>query len=221
MNNLRIAPLVGLDPWELSLGELPNFYPVAVSFGGGLNSTALLVRWVLDGLTPPHRITFADTGSERPQTYDHVAAFSEWLVQQGMPPVLITRKGGRAESLEQYSLRTKHLPALAYGGKSCSQKFKIEPQDRDINRWDMARAAWRVGNKVVKLIGYGAEEQKRIGNAKLEDEKYFYRFPLDEWNMDRDACTAVIRAGRPCAAAQERLLFLPLQPQGRDPRAAD
>ena len=110
-----------------------------------------------------------------------------------MPAVEITRKGGRDETLEQYSLRTKYLPSLAYGTKGCSWKFKIEPQNRDINRWPVARRTWKNGGKVIKLIGYGYEEQKRLAKAKLEDEKYFYRFPLNEWGMDRSDCERVIR----------------------------
>jgi len=184
--------------WDTPISTLADDYLVAVSFGGGLNSTALLVRWALEGHRPPHRITFADTGSERAETYLHLISFSEWLTSNGMPPVLITRKGGRRESLEDYAIRTKHLPALAYGGKSCSLKFKVEPQERDINRWDAARAVWKTGEKVVKIIGYGAEEQRRISKAKLEDEKYYYRFPLDEWQMHRSDCESWINlAGLP------------------------
>lgn len=192
--DVTVAAKCRLEPWDIALGAVPHLYPTAFSFGGGLNSTALAVRWVIDGLTPPHRITFADTGNERQETYDHVGAFSEWLVRHGMPPILITRKGGRVETLEQYSLRTMHLPALAYGGKSCSLKFKVEPQERDINRWDLARAAWKAGSKVVKIIGYGYEEQRRIAAAKVEDEKYFYRFPLNEWRVDRQGCVDIIRS---------------------------
>jgi hypothetical protein len=178
---------------DIPLHSVGLLWPVAVSFGGGLNSTALLVKWVLDGNHPPDRIIFADTGGERPETYDHLAAFSDWLVAQGLPAVEVTRKGGRQETLEEYSLRSRTLPSLAYGHKGCSWKFKIEPQERDINRWPMAKRFWKMGDKVVKLIGYGAEEQKRISKAKLEDDKYFYRFPLDEWGLDRSGCEAVIR----------------------------
>lgn len=50
------------------------------------------------------------------------------------------------------------------------------------------------GGKVVKLIGYDAGESRR---AKMtEDEKYIFRYPLIEWNWDRDACIeAIKRAG--------------------------
>lgn len=188
---------LGLDPWGVPLSEVAKYWPVAVSFGGGLNSTALLIHWAKEKWTPPHKIIFADTGAERAETYWHLGDFAQWLVAQGMPNIEVTRKGGRKETLEEYCLRTKHLPSLAYGGKSCSFKFKIEPQERDINRWSLARQAWAAGTKVVKIIGYGAEEQKRISRAKLEDEKYFYRFPLDELGMDRDACErTIVEAGR-------------------------
>lgn len=196
--DVTLAPSLKLDPWETPFEALSLLFPVAVSFGAGLNSTALLTEWVARKYPPPHVISFADTGNERKETYEHLERFDLWLQQQGFPAIKRTKKGGREETLEQYSLRTKHLPSLAYGKKSCSLKFKVEPQERDINRWDVARAAWKAGGRVVKIIGYGFEEQKRISNAKLEDDKYFYRFPLDEWGMDRAACVRSIeRAGLP------------------------
>lgn len=187
-----------IDVFDAPLWLVALVWPVAIAFGGGLNSTALLVKWVLDGLPPPGRIIFADTGGERPDVYEHIARFSAWLVAHGFPPIEITRKGGRPETLEQYALRTQMLPSKAYGTKGCSHKFKIEPQERDINRWPVARRAWKLGEKVVKIIGYGYEEQRRISLAKVEDDKYFYRFPLNEWRVDREACIEIIqRAGLP------------------------
>jgi len=167
---------------------------VVVSFGGGLNSTALLVRWAMGGFPPPHKIIFADTGGERPETYTHVRRFDLWLRVFGFPPIEVTRKGGRPETLEDYCIRIGMLPSIAYGRKGCSHKFKIEPQERDTNRWPPARTIWKYGSKVVKIIGYGAEEQKRISRAKLEDEKYFYRFPLDEWGMRREDCVREVQS---------------------------
>ncbi len=159
-----------------------------------MNSTALLVKWVVDGNAPVDKIIFADTGGEREDVYENVERVSNWLRRHGMPGVEITRKGGRPETLEQYALRTKYLPSMAYGRKGCSWKFKIEPQNREVNRWLPAKAAWRSGQKVVKLIGYGYEEQKRLAKARLEDDKYFYRFPLNEWEMDREDCENVIKS---------------------------
>ena len=42
--------------------------PTLLSFGGGINSTALLLEWVEQG-KPLDLVIFADTGSEMPETY--------------------------------------------------------------------------------------------------------------------------------------------------------
>lgn len=174
------------------LSDIALGWPVVASFGGGLNSTAMLAKWAVDGNYPVDLILFADTGAELPRTYDHVARFSEWLVSVGMPAVTVTKKGGRPETIIDTCLRLGVLPSIAYGKKSCSSKFKIEPQDRDVNRWAPARQEWSRGGKVIKLIGYGFEEQTRISKAMIEDEKYRYRFPLDEWQVDRQGCVDIL-----------------------------
>ena len=184
--------------FDMPLSSVAFFAPVVVSFGGGLNSTAMLCEWATRKCLPPHKIIFADTGGERPDVYEHVAKFSDWLVGAGFPKIDVAVKGGRKETLEEYSLRREELPSLAYGRKGCSWKFKIEPQDREVNHFPPAKREWKNGGKVVKLIGYGYEEQRRISLAKIEDDKYYYRFPLNEWRMDRDACAASVRrAGLP------------------------
>lgn len=197
------------DWFDYPLDSVGLFLPVVVSFGGGLNSTAVLVEWARKGYHPPDKIVFADTGGERPATYAHVAAFDEWLVAQGFPGIEITRKGGRVETLEENCLRHAMLPSLAYGKKGCSHKFKIEPQERDINRWPEARTAWRRNEKVMKILGYGYEEQRRIALAKIEDEKYLYRFPLNEWRMDRGACTSAIKAAGLAPPPKSSCFFCP------------
>lgn len=165
--------------------------PVVVSYGAGTNSTAVLIEMARRG-EPVDLITFADTGGERPETYAYLALFSDWLVAHGMPAVTLVKKGGRVETLEQDCLRKRMLPSVAYGFKSCSQKYKGEPQDAFTNNWQPALDAWAAGLKVIKCIGYDADEPQR---AKFtEDNKYQWRYPLLEWDMGRDECIEVIRA---------------------------
>lgn len=187
------------DPFEAPLDYIGLNWPLVVCFGGGLNSTALLVKWTLDGNGPVDRILFADTGGERPETYEHIRRFSDWLVVNGQPPIEVIRKGGRQETLEEDVLRRSTLPSIAFGGfKTCSIKYKVQPQEQTINKWEMARRFWKNNNKVIKIVGYGYEEQKRIAKARLEDEKYYLRFPLNEWKVDRDGCVEIVkRAGLP------------------------
>jgi hypothetical protein len=64
-------------------------------------------------------------------------------------------------TLEQQCLHTGTLPSLAYGGKSCSIKYKRTPQDRYIlSRYPPAEFVGG-GRRVVRAIGFDASEQRR------------------------------------------------------------
>lgn len=170
-----------------------------VAFGGGTNSTAMLIGMVERGDPAPHAILFADTGGERPETYAHNARFSSWLVAHGYPPVITVQRvndGGNPITLEGSVKRLRVLPSIAYGWKTCSQKFKIQPQDKWANNDPGCRASWAAGGKVIKLVGYDADEPQRA--EKEYQDKYERRYPLIEWGWGRDECVAAIaRAGLP------------------------
>jgi hypothetical protein len=170
----------------------------AVSYGGGTNSTALLVGLHERGQRPDV-ILFADTGGEKPNTYEHVRVVSDWCQSVGFPEIVTVQtqdKAGAYFTLEQRCLDNKMLPSIAYGFKACSEKHKRRPQDRYMNNHPPAVAEWKTGSKVIKLIGYDADEERR---AKiLDDAKYIYKYPLIEWDWGRDECLeAIERAGLP------------------------
>jgi hypothetical protein len=169
--------------------------PVIASYGAGTNSTAMLIEMVRRG-ERVDAILFADTGGERPATYGYLRLFSAWLRSQDAPAIQTVRKGGRAETLEQNCLRMHMLPSVAYGHKSCSLKYKAEPQEQWANHWPLARAAWEEGSRVIKCLGFDADEAHR---ARYDaDRKYHWRYPLIEWGFGRDECADVIRsAGLP------------------------
>lgn len=174
--------------------------PIIVAYGAGTNSTALLVGMHERG-ERPDLILFADTGGERPETYAYLDVLDTWLAKVGFPPLIRVRyaqKTGFVETLEERSLRTQSLPSIAYGYKACSEKFKRRPQDKYVNNWQPAKDAWGAGKKCVKLIGYDADEERRVRNAPTEDNKYVYQYLLYEWDWDRSDCIAAIqRAGLP------------------------
>lgn len=163
--------------------------PLVVAYGGGLNSTAMLAGFVEQGVRPD-LILFADTGGEKPKTYAYVAYFSAWLVGKGLPAIITVKNDGMYESLEANCLATKTLPSLAYGWKSCSDKYKIRPQNKFVGQWQPALACWDKGGRVTKAIGYDAGEMRRA--KKDEDEKYRFWYPLIEWDWDRKGCLAVL-----------------------------
>jgi hypothetical protein len=162
-----------------------------MSFGGGVNSTAMLLL-LEEQARLPDLVLFADTGGERPETYRHVGFMSSWCGERGVPFVTVSiASHERGACLEDICLRRKELPSLAYGFKGCSVKWKRQPMDRYIrDEWPPAKAAWARGELVDRLIGIDAGETQR---TKLPpDDRYRYVYPLVDAGLDRDGCLELI-----------------------------
>ena len=164
-----------------------------VSYGGGANSTALLVGLQKHRI-PVDLILFADTGGEHPHTYAYLDVMDRWLESHGMPKIMRvykTTKDGRRLTLEDECLQSGTLPSIAYGFKRCSLKHKIGPQEKFCNNYPPCREVWSSGKKVVKFIGYDAGEQYRSDKVLLRDladPKYSKWYPLMEWGWNREDC---------------------------------
>lgn len=172
-----------------------------VAYGAGDNSTALLIGWIERGLRPVDLVIFSDTGGERSRTYAYAQMFSEWLVSRGYPAITMvhaTNADGTPRTLEQDCAEYERMPSIAYGFKGCSGKFKTAPQNKFVNHWPPAVAAWARGERVLKLTGYDADEPHRADSGERQDAKYYYRYPLIEWGWGLQDCRdAIMRAGLP------------------------
>jgi hypothetical protein len=185
--------------------------PLVVAYGVGVNSTALLVEFAGRDIRPD-LILFADTGGEKPETYAYLGVIRLFLAAIGFPDVITVRyRPVRAayHTLEGQCLHTATLPSLAYGGRSCAIKYKREPQDRYVRRWQPAIDCWRRGGKVVKAIGYDAGPADSRRHRYDEDDRYRYVYPLVEWGYDRPRCEAVIRAAGLPVPAKSACFFCP------------
>lgn len=174
-----------------------NVYPIdiSVSAGGGRNMAMLFGMYERN--VQPFLITFADTGGEKPETYRAVESMSRWCEDHLALTITIVRKSSMYLSLEDQALRTKTLPSAAYGWRSCSDKWKIQPQDKFRNNHKRCRAIWADGGKVTIALGYDAGEQRR-GEKLKEDAKYRYWFPLKDWGWHLEDCIeAFSRHGLP------------------------
>lgn len=176
--------------------------PLCVSYGAGVDSTAMLVAMHAAGVRPDI-ITFADTGDEHPDTYAYLPVIRAWLAEVGFPPLVVVRysdyaQHGRYETLYQNCIANKTLPSLAFGGKGCSLKFKAAVQNRyRAGEWIIQRA-WLRGIPATVCIGYdaGAKDSKR--GAHRPDKHYHYFYPLRRLGWDRATCKdKIARAGLP------------------------
>ena len=193
--------------------NIPTDAPVILCYGGGVDSTALLVALKRANIRPD-LITFADTGGEKPETYEHVRIMDAWLESVGFPTVTWVAKKTLPttvyDDLEGNCVDNETLPSLAFGMKSCSIKWKQGPQDqflkgvtRGPNKrdphplWLEAKAK---GVKPVKLIGYdaGKADLRRSKNLKEADADFRYRYPLQDLGWVREDCIqAIVEEGLP------------------------
>jgi hypothetical protein len=199
----RYLGLTAGMPWALPVvHHVSNYHraPLCVAYGMGVDSTAMLVGMWRRGIRPD-LITFADTGGEKPETYEYLATINEWLRGVGFPDVTVVRYAGRHSrysTLEGNCLANETLPSLAFGGKGCSLKFKAAVQNAYRARWAPAIAAWGAGQRVTVCIGYDAGPTDGRRSTLAETPKYAYRYLLREWGWDRDRCKAeIVSAGLP------------------------
>ncbi len=83
--------------------------PLIVSYGGGRNSTAMLIAMGHKGIKPD-AILFADTGGELPETYEFIKIFSEFIRDQfSFPPIEFVRKRSLVKFKERSSILVRRV----------------------------------------------------------------------------------------------------------------
>lgn len=153
-------------------------YPPVLSFGGGVNSTALAILLVNEGWRG--HIVFSDTGTEWPDTYCFIDYFDkEWLEPRGLS---ITRLGAewRASTYWKPSLIDKCLASgrlpLAHP-RWCTTHYKIEP----MHRWMKAQGC----EPETEMVGIALDEAWRMPSRCR---------PLVDRGVDRAGCVSIIQA---------------------------
>jgi hypothetical protein len=183
--------------------------PLVVSYGIGVDSTAMLAGMYRRGIRPD-AIVFADTGGEKPETYAYIPVIRAWLARIGFPDLTIVRyvpTRAPYDTLEGKCLSNETLPSLAFGMHSCSLVFKIAPIDKWMESWEPAKAAWAAGLKVRRAIGYDAGKAdtrrrlkadracaKKMAAGHKDAARYEYWYPLPEWDLDREGCIELIKS---------------------------
>lgn len=173
---------------------------IIVSYGGGTNSTALLVGMVNQNIMPD-AIIFCDTGGERPATYSYIEYFSKWLISKGFPEITITRyktKKGDEPTLEEYIIEKKVLPPISYGYKSCSHKFKLFPFDKYVKK--------HFKNCLIDVyVGFDAGEERRVKDNTNPFHTNIYK--LMDWAWDRKLCILEIQKAGLCLPGKSACFF--------------
>lgn len=168
--------------------------PAAViHYGGGRQTTAMLVLIQRGILPKPDRIVIADTGRENPSTWEYRDEITEPLARSlGLTIEIAPR------SLAYVDLYSHQgdllLPVYTATGKMsafCSTEWKVRVVRRYLKEHDIHTAtAW---------IGYALDERDRYKPTKEDATGPWYRsFPLLDINLTKRDCIQVIKdAGLP------------------------
>lgn len=183
--------------------------PLVIAFGGGTNSTAMLCGFRERGIVPD-LILFADTGSEMPETYEHVLEMDTQCRIWWGKGIETVRKlyQGEFEGLEKECLRGGKLPALAYGSRACSMKYKHEPQNRRLK----AEMKERGVSVATRAIGFDAMESHR--NRPSTDKWAVNWYPLMEWGWTRAHCIEAIKRHGLSQPGKSSCFFCPAMKRG-------
>lgn len=152
-----------------------------LSFGGGVQSTAMILM-IKEGLLPkPDIIIHADTGSEMPYTHEIIDKLKPLIAEMKIPFEIVTSHHGK---LHEYYKSKSTVPVV--GVRSCTVNFKILPQRRFI------RSIVGKGNGKLLAecwLGITIDESKR----KIESELKWIgnKFPLLDLNISRKDCLKI------------------------------
>lgn len=201
---------------QLSMFPEPEQTHYVLSYGMGVDSTAVLLRWIYEPETAPCPldqliVLTAQVGDEFRQTQalceDHVLPL---LREHGIRFVQIARKGWPGKDITvlddsrdpqaiciegSYKLSDEMKQAGTVAvkcGRLCSIHAKGEPLDE----W-MVREFGK-GAVVDHTIGFNYEEQSRIlrdkSYSKTKEVDTQTRFPLNEWKWTREDCRDYIES---------------------------
>jgi hypothetical protein len=155
------------------MSAIPRYW---LSYGGGVNSTALAILLVTGALPQyePFDVIFADTGEEETHTYLYIKEhFEPWLRGGGHDLVIVRPKESVLERWERLHVTGSRLI------RACTVEGKINP----------IRDYIKANGGGESLIGIDAGEAHR-SDGKIR--------PLVDLDIDREECIDIIKdAGLP------------------------
>jgi hypothetical protein len=154
-----------------------------LSFGGGVNTVALMVLLTEEG-APLDEAVFADTGAEVPETYEYLTRASTYLEQRGIPLRIVSRRApGR--NLYDTSWQREVFPSAIW--RWSTRDFKVRPIYAYYRSLDA---------DVVQYVGIAYDEVHRMKDSLVPFVTNCY--PLVDKKLGRQGCIEVIqKAGLP------------------------
>ena len=158
------------------------------SFGGGVQSWALVAAAVLELIDWPDVIVFADTVSEHPETYEFIERHKAHMGSQ----FKVVKPGDYRTGVqlglldEMYHSKKVRIPArVGRGGffnRTCTREWKARRVSKFL-RTEYSKGPWKTA------IGFSLDEVERIKPSRTQWQKFIY--PLLELRLTRSSCAAL------------------------------
>lgn len=106
---------------------LPPRAPNVLAYGVGVDSTALLVELEARGEKPDLVIT-ADTGVEKPATYEYLDVIRVWMAARGIPFEIVRYQPRRFKHWPPYYSLLENGAHQRDPAKQIARRLKLQPQ---------------------------------------------------------------------------------------------
>lgn len=193
------------SPYVSTIGlqrDPETFY--MVSLGGGVNSTAMLIKLIKAKL-PIDMIIFADVGAnaESLKTYEFLERhLAPYLARHGLK---IDGAGWtRFKSIVDHMANEEMLPII--NKRWCTANYKVKPIRRKVRPLMKAQGK----KKLVQYLGIAVDEAQRM--KPVLDVKYIQNaYPLVDWRIDRKECVRIIEAEGLPVPVKSSCVFCPFR----------
>ena len=175
-----------------------------LSYGGGVQSTAIILMAIDGVIDRPDMVVFADTGSELPSTYETVGAIHALCDDAGIRFEIVENAfGGETPGtydLHEWYLMHQRLPMV--GQPRCTFNFKIYPVRRFVKSLVDQSMPKPWANS---WLGITTDEAHRARQSEIlwMDSTY----PLLALEMSRDDCARYISKHYPDLAVSKSGCF--------------
>ena len=169
-----------------------------LSFGGGVNSVALMIVLLREGL-PFDEAVFADTGGEVPETYEYLEVAEGYLADHEVPFTVVSKRG---RSLYDTSWDRRVFPSAIW--RWSTRDFKVTPIHRHYRS---------LGTHVNQYLAIAWDEVYRMKDSRVGYVTNL--FPLIERRLTRADCVAIIEEARLPVPQRSSCYFCPFNSVGR------
>jgi hypothetical protein len=160
-----------------------------ISFGGGVQTVAMVAMCAYGDLPKPDFTIMGDTGWERKGTYEYMKWFIPWAKERGIN-ILIEKKGNLRDDIFAEGKRCAGMPLFidtgefeANGkptrgiiGRKCTKEYKIEVVYKTLRESLGYKTGERMKHKVRTWIGISLDESHRMRISDVAWREFHYPF---------------------------------------------